>query len=213
MDARLKAEVRQRAGARCEYCWFPEAFAELRFQVDHIIPQQHGGPTTSANLAWSCLRCNKHKGPNLSGIDSVTGHMVRLFHPRRDRWAEHFAGPDDYDIEQAQEDGYQSSMEIDDYAVTAFGANSVTYDESTDRDDSEDYVAPAVVAYNFDFNNIKEVNAFAACIRRRGAKDIRVTKHGPLPPVSMEDHSWLPHSKTFSVAFKAEPLLALSQLF
>ena len=90
MDARLKAEVRGRAGARCEYCQFPEAYAELRFQVDHIISQQHGGPTASANLAWSCLRCNKHKGPNLSGIDPITGQVVRLFHPRRDRWAEHF---------------------------------------------------------------------------------------------------------------------------
>ena len=91
MDARLKAEVRRRAGFRCEYCQFPERFAELRFQVDHIVPQQHGGPGLSANLAWSCLRCNKHKGPNLSGIDPVTGQVVRLFHPRRDRWAEHFA--------------------------------------------------------------------------------------------------------------------------
>jgi len=91
VDARLKAEVRQRSRARCEYCQFPEASAELRFQVDHIIPQQHGGPTASANLAWSCLRCNKHKGPNLSGIDPATGQVVRLFHPRRDRWAEHFA--------------------------------------------------------------------------------------------------------------------------
>jgi 5-methylcytosine-specific restriction endonuclease McrA len=91
VDARLKAEVRQRSRARCEYCQSPEAFAELRFQVDHIIPQQHGGPTASANLAWSCLRCNKHKGPNLSGIDPATGQVVRLFHPRRDRWAEHFA--------------------------------------------------------------------------------------------------------------------------
>ena len=34
MDARLKAEVRQRAGSRCEYCQFPEAFAELRFQIN-----------------------------------------------------------------------------------------------------------------------------------------------------------------------------------
>ena len=91
MEARLKAEVRQRAGARCEYCQFPEAFAELRFQLDHIIPQQHGGPTASTNLAWSCLRCNKYKGPNLSGIDPATGQVVRLFHPRQDRWAEHFA--------------------------------------------------------------------------------------------------------------------------
>ena len=91
MDARLKAKVRRRAGFCCEYCRFPERFAELRFQVDHIVPQQHGGPTVSDNLAWSCLPCNKHKGPNLSGIDPATGQVVRLFHPRRDRWTEHFA--------------------------------------------------------------------------------------------------------------------------
>lgn len=63
----------------------------MRFQADHIVPQQHGGPTLLGNLAWSCLRCNKHKGPNLSGIDSLTGQMVRLFHPRQDLWREHFA--------------------------------------------------------------------------------------------------------------------------
>ena len=35
--------VRARAGYRCEYCHFPEAIAELPFQLDHIIAQQHGG--------------------------------------------------------------------------------------------------------------------------------------------------------------------------
>jgi 5-methylcytosine-specific restriction endonuclease McrA len=90
MERRLKEEVRRRAGGRCEYCRFPERFAELRFQVDHIIPEQHGGPTSPDNLALSCLRCNKYKGPNLAGLDPVTGEMVRLFDPRRDAWHEHF---------------------------------------------------------------------------------------------------------------------------
>lgn len=31
------------------------------------------------------------KGTNLSGIDPDTSAMVRLFHPRHDRWEEHFA--------------------------------------------------------------------------------------------------------------------------
>ena len=88
--SQLREAVRQRAGFRCEYCQFPEPFAELRFQVDHVVPQQHGGQTTAAKLAFSCLRCNKHKGPNLSGIDAVTGQIVRLFNPRADDWAEHF---------------------------------------------------------------------------------------------------------------------------
>ena len=91
MEAGLKAEIQQRAAYRCEYCHFPDRFAELRFQIDHIVPQQHGGPTVRRNLAWSCLRCNKHKGPNLSGIDPQTGQMARLFNPREDVWPEHFA--------------------------------------------------------------------------------------------------------------------------
>ncbi len=45
---------------------------------------------TSENLAWACHRCNRHKGTNLSGIDPDTREVVMLFHPRRDRWSEHF---------------------------------------------------------------------------------------------------------------------------
>jgi len=43
------------------------------------------------NLALACHRCNLHKGPNLTGVDPVTGEVVPLFHPRRDRWVDHFA--------------------------------------------------------------------------------------------------------------------------
>ena len=91
MDARLKLKVRRRARFRCEYCLFPERFAELRFQVDHIIAQQHAGPTILENLAWACFRCNSHKGTNLSGVDPESAQVVRLFHPRSDVWAGHFA--------------------------------------------------------------------------------------------------------------------------
>lgn len=90
MSAALKALVRRRARFRCEYCHFPERLAELRFQLDHIVAQQHRGPTTSENLALACYRCNSHKGPNLSGVDPVTGKVERLFHPRQDEWEEHF---------------------------------------------------------------------------------------------------------------------------
>jgi len=55
-----------------------------------IIPEKHGGPTDAENLALSCIYCNSYKGTNLSGIDPVTGEIVPLFHPRRDRWDEHF---------------------------------------------------------------------------------------------------------------------------
>lgn len=90
MDADLERQVRARARNRCEYCGFPESFSELRFVLDHVIARQHGGPTTLENLALSCVFCNAHKGPNLAGIDPVTGAMTPLFNPRRDLWADHF---------------------------------------------------------------------------------------------------------------------------
>jgi hypothetical protein len=31
-----------------------------------------------------------HKGPNLTGVDSLTGQVAPLFHPRNDRWSDHF---------------------------------------------------------------------------------------------------------------------------
>ena len=42
------------------------------------------------NLAWACQRCNLCKGTNLSAIDPDSAQVVRLFHPRADRWEEHF---------------------------------------------------------------------------------------------------------------------------
>jgi hypothetical protein len=90
MDASLQAQVRTRAAGCCEYCRIPEAVVRLSFQVDHIIAEQHGGPTALSNLAWSCLPCNKRKGPNLAGIDRKTRKLVPLFHPRRHKWGKHF---------------------------------------------------------------------------------------------------------------------------
>ena len=90
MDKFLDSMVRSRAGNRCEYCQLPQSVREFRFPIDHIIARQHGGPTVLSNLALCCGRCNLHKGPNLSGIDPISGGMVRLFHPRVDLWNEHF---------------------------------------------------------------------------------------------------------------------------
>ncbi len=42
------------------------------------------------NLALACPHCNRYEGPNIAGLDPLTGQLVRLFHPRRDEWADHF---------------------------------------------------------------------------------------------------------------------------
>ena len=90
MDAELEAFVRDRAKERCEYCHFPEIYAELPFQIDHIVARQHGGTTELENLALACCFCNRYKGPNLSGIDPLTGKVIPLFNPRTQRWGQHF---------------------------------------------------------------------------------------------------------------------------
>jgi len=90
MEKALETEVQRRAQHRCEYCLLQDRAEWLQFQIDHIISLKHGGSTVSENLAWSCFPCNSYKGPNIAGIDPVTGKLMPLFHPRRDRWSEHF---------------------------------------------------------------------------------------------------------------------------
>ncbi len=82
--------VRQRAAGRCEYCLVHEDDPLLPHEPDHIIAEQHGGATEADNLAYACFQCNRAKGPNIASLDSETGDIVPLFHPRRERWDRHF---------------------------------------------------------------------------------------------------------------------------
>ena len=91
MERKLRDQVRLRAKLSCEYCQMPQAYAEPTHEIDHVIAEQHRGPTTLSNLALACFHCNNHKGPNIAGIDPETMEMCRLYHPRLDRWEEHFA--------------------------------------------------------------------------------------------------------------------------
>src|SRR3954469_21415675 len=90
MDRTLEELVWERAGNCCEYCRPPQTIEELPAEIDHVVAEVHGGRTVASNLALSCLWCNRHKGPNLSGIDPKTGLHTRLFHPRRHSWSYHF---------------------------------------------------------------------------------------------------------------------------
>ena len=83
--------VRRRARYRCEYCQLPQSAVPIRHQIDHIVAEQHEGGDEPSNLALACAHCNRHKGPNLSGLDPATRELTRLYNPRQDRWREHFA--------------------------------------------------------------------------------------------------------------------------
>jgi hypothetical protein len=59
-------------------------------EVDHIVGRKHGGLSNLNNLAYACILCNRHKGSDIASIAPRTGEIVALFHPRCDRWADHF---------------------------------------------------------------------------------------------------------------------------
>lgn len=90
MDDWLRELVLNRSQGVCEYCRIPQRFFSELFHIEHIVARQHRGATHESNLAISCARCNRHKGPNLSGLDPKSGSLTRLFNPRTDIWDEHF---------------------------------------------------------------------------------------------------------------------------
>jgi hypothetical protein len=86
----LRQAVTERARGCCEYCRSQERFAMQAFALEHVVPRSLGGETGLGNLALACQGCNLRKGPNLTGIDPRSGAVVRLFNPRRHKWARHF---------------------------------------------------------------------------------------------------------------------------
>lgn len=89
-SAVLKRLVVARARGCCEYCLSRRAFSANPFVVEHIIPEAAGGDSVAENLCLACPGCNGHKHVATTGWDLVTEKPQPLFHPRQDRWADHF---------------------------------------------------------------------------------------------------------------------------
>jgi hypothetical protein len=88
--APLRSLVAQRAHFACEYCRIHEDDTFFGCQMEHIIAEKHGGPTSQENLAYACIYCNANKGTDFATIDSDSGRITQLFNPRSDRWDDHF---------------------------------------------------------------------------------------------------------------------------
>ena len=95
---RLKQAVSENAGGACEYCRSRKDYSPDPFSVEHIHPRARGGADTSDNLALSCHGCNGHKHAKTDALDPITRERVPLFHPRRQRWHEHFEWNDDFTL-------------------------------------------------------------------------------------------------------------------
>jgi hypothetical protein len=92
----VRAQVALQAGGVCEYCRYPEEFNSGRFAVDHILPRAQGGTEVLSNLALACRSCNERKQDATEALDPTTEQTVPLFHPRQDKWTEHFTWSSDF---------------------------------------------------------------------------------------------------------------------
>lgn len=87
----LRARVAAQARYRCGYCLLSERLFGIPLEIEHIIPEALGGPTTEDNLWLACSACNGRKGDRVAARDPMTGDVVPLFDPRHQVWHEHFA--------------------------------------------------------------------------------------------------------------------------
>ena len=93
----LRELVAAQARHRCGYCLTAEAIVGVPMELDHIIPEAHGGLTEENNLWLACSLCNDSKGDRILALDPVSGEVERLFDPRRQFWKEHFRWTDEGD--------------------------------------------------------------------------------------------------------------------
>jgi hypothetical protein len=86
----LRARVVERDGGFCTWCGLAQLGTGATFHVDHVIPKSKGGSTTLENLALQCPNCSLHKADKLAARDPESAAETELFHPLREKWADHF---------------------------------------------------------------------------------------------------------------------------
>jgi hypothetical protein len=95
LSQETKESVRKRAHNLCEYCLAIGDYAFHPFSVDHILPISEGGTNDLSNLALACQHCNNCKYNKRTGFDPLNQIEAELFHPRNDKWADHFMWNED----------------------------------------------------------------------------------------------------------------------
>ena len=98
LSKRVRSTVFSRAQGCCEYCFSQHRFSPDPFSIEHILPKSKGGSNKLDNLALACQGCNNRKYTHVEGIDPVSGGVVDLYHPRQNRWVEHFRWNEDFSL-------------------------------------------------------------------------------------------------------------------
>jgi hypothetical protein len=90
ISAAVRRLIAERDTQRCADCRSP-MIVGIPMVIEHIIPLVSGGSSTPDNLCLACYRCNEFKGSRTEAADPIDGKLTVFFHPRLQRWSEHFA--------------------------------------------------------------------------------------------------------------------------
>ena len=90
ISAAVRRQITERDTQRCADCRSP-MIVGIPMVIEHIIPLVSGGSSTPDNLCLACYRCNEFKGSRTEAADPIDGKLTVFFHPRLQRWSEHFA--------------------------------------------------------------------------------------------------------------------------
>lgn len=85
ISTELRRRVAEEARHRCGYCLTREEIVGTPMEIDHIIPESLGGLTEQDNLWLACSLCNDYKGTRIAALDPISGEIIRLFDPRRQK--------------------------------------------------------------------------------------------------------------------------------
>lgn len=96
IDADLRNRVVAHFQSRCAYCRSPLMLFPGSETIDHILPKAESGTDDESNLCVACWWCNLRKADRLTAVDPLTGRRTRLYHPRRQRWTDHFGWNADF---------------------------------------------------------------------------------------------------------------------
>lgn len=86
-----RARLVAQASHRCGYCRSSEQITGMPLVLDHLVPKALGGTDEEDNLWPACDPCNSYKQARIEARDPMTGTLIPLFNPRRQRWHDHFA--------------------------------------------------------------------------------------------------------------------------
>lgn len=86
----IRRIVMEQSRGRCAYCLSQTQLTGTSLTLEHIIPASAGGKSEPGNLCLACWECNLQKNKRTRGLDPQTGRRVLLFHPKQQKWTNHF---------------------------------------------------------------------------------------------------------------------------